>query len=104
MIKRVDHTAIAVKNLEEAVELYSKLFGVKASHIETIPDQGVRAALIPIGDTEIELLEPIDPQSGVAKFLERRGEGVHHISLEVDDVDRTVGIDVRGARRTRVAA
>jgi methylmalonyl-CoA epimerase len=89
MIKRIDHIAIAVKNLDEALKLYNNLFGVKPSKIETVPQQGVKAALLPVGKGgEIELLEPIDPQGGIAKFLENRGEGIHHICLEVDDVDR----------------
>lgn len=89
MIKKVDHVAIAVKNLDEALELYEKLFGAKASKIETLPQQGVKAALLPMAEGgEIELLEPIDPQSGVAKFLESRGEGIHHICLEVENVDQ----------------
>jgi len=88
MIKKVDHIAIAVRNLDEALQLYDKLFGARPSKIETIPQQGVKAALIPMGQgSEIELLEPIDPQSGVAKFIESRGEGIHHICLEVEDVD-----------------
>jgi lactoylglutathione lyase/methylmalonyl-CoA/ethylmalonyl-CoA epimerase len=88
MIKRIDHIAIAVNSIDEVAAIFDKLFGLKPGHIETIPEQGVKAALIPIGDTEIELLEPIDPQGGVAKFVERRGEGIHHICLEVDDVDK----------------
>ncbi len=89
MIKKVDHVAIAVKNLDEALQLYDNLFGVKPSKIETIPQQGVKAALLPMGEGgEIELLEPIDPQGGIAKFLENRGEGIHHICLEVEDVDQ----------------
>jgi len=89
MIKKIDHIAIAVKNLDEALQIYDMLTGAKPSKIETIPHQGVKAALIPIGEgSEIELLEPIDPQGSVAKFLENRGEGIHHICLEVDDVDR----------------
>jgi len=89
MIKKIDHIAIAVKNLDEALQLYYNLLGVKPSKIETIPQQGVKAALLPIGDGgEIELLEPIDPNGGVAKFLETRGEGIHHICMEVDDVDK----------------
>ena len=91
MIKKVHHVAIAVKNLDEAVKLYENLFGVKASKIENVPEQGVKAALIPIGDgSEIELLEPIDPNSGIAKFLESKGEGIHHICLEVDNIDQTL--------------
>ncbi len=89
MIKKIDHIAIAVENLDEALQLYYNLLGVKPSKIETIPQQGVKAALLPIGDGgEIELLEPIDPNGGVAKFLETRGEGIHHICMEVDDVDK----------------
>jgi lactoylglutathione lyase/methylmalonyl-CoA/ethylmalonyl-CoA epimerase len=89
MIKRVDHVATVVKSLDEAVELYERVFGLKPARIETLPEQGVKAALIPVGkEGEIELLEPIYPQSGVAKFLESRGEGIHHICLEVDNVDK----------------
>jgi len=89
MIKKVDHIAVVVKNLDEALQLYDNLFGVKPSKIEVVSQQGVKAAILPFGDgSEIELLEPIDPQSGVAKFLENRGEGVHHICLEVDDTDQ----------------
>jgi methylmalonyl-CoA/ethylmalonyl-CoA epimerase len=89
MIKKIDHIAIAVKNLDEALQLYSDLFGIKPSKKETLPQQGVKAALLPIGDNgEIELMEPIDPNGGVSKFLESRGEGIHHICLEVDDVDK----------------
>jgi methylmalonyl-CoA epimerase len=88
MIKKVHHIAVVVKNLDEALELYDNLFGIKPSKIEVIQQQGVKAALLPMPEGgEIELLEPIDPQSGVAKFLESRGEGIHHICFEVDDVD-----------------
>lgn len=91
MIKRINHIAIAVKNLNEALALYEKLFGVKAVHIEDIPEQGVKAAMIPIGeDGEIELLEPLTPTAGVAKFIETKGEGIHHICFEVDDVNKSL--------------
>lgn len=89
MIKKVDHIAIAVKNLDEALSIYEKLFGLKAEKIEDIPDQRVKAALIPIGEgSEIELIQPVDNESGVAKFLEKKGEGIHHIALEVENVDQ----------------
>ena len=89
MIKKVDHIAIVVRNLDEALKLYENVFGMKPAKIETLPQQGVKAALLPVKDGgEIELLEPIDPQSGVAKFLESKGEGIHHICLVVDDVDQ----------------
>jgi methylmalonyl-CoA/ethylmalonyl-CoA epimerase len=73
------------------LKLYESLFNVKATKIETVPEQGVKAALIPIGDNgEIELLEPIDSNSGIAKFLKTKGEGIHHICLEVDNIDQAL--------------
>ncbi|UCH50817.1 MAG: methylmalonyl-CoA epimerase [Chloroflexota bacterium] len=89
MIKKVHHVAIAVKNMDEALKLYEDIFGIKPSKIETVPQQGVKAALLPMSEGgEIELLEPIDQESGVAKFIESRGEGIHHICLEVENVDQ----------------
>lgn len=89
MIKKVHHVAVVVKNLDEALQLYENLFGAKPAKIETLPEQGVKAALLPMAEGgEIELIEPINPESGVAKFLESRGEGIHHICLEVDNVDQ----------------
>ena len=87
MIKRIDHVAVAVKDLDEAVKTFENLFGLKPAKIEEVPDQGVKAALIHVGDTELEFIEPVNPNSGVAKFLESKGEGIHHICLEVDDTD-----------------
>ena len=93
MVTKLDHVAIAVKNLDETLQLYEKLFGLKPSKIEDVPAQGVKAAIIPLGSgSEIELLEPIDPKGGVAKFVERSGGGIHHIALEVDDVDKELDI------------
>jgi len=89
MIKKVNHMAIAVNNLDEALELYNKLFGLKPEKVEIMTDQRVRAAILPVGEgSEIELIQPIDSDSGVAKFLEKRGEGIHHIAIEVDDIDQ----------------
>ena len=99
MIKRIDHVAIAVKNLDQAVCTFENLFGLRPSRIEDIPDQGVRAAVIHIGDTELEFIEPVNPTSGVARFLESKGEGIHHICLEVDDTDEELKrLDASGAR------
>ncbi|MDO8490452.1 MAG: methylmalonyl-CoA epimerase [Dehalococcoidia bacterium] len=86
MIKKLHHIAVVVTNLDDALAMYDKLFGLKPTKVATVPAQGVKAALLPIGQTEIELLEPIDPNSGVAKFLAKQGEGMHHICLETDDV------------------
>lgn len=84
----MDHVAIVVRNLDDAIRVYENLLGVKTSKVATVPDQGVKAAILPVAGVEIELLEPINPESGIAKFLESRGEGLHHICLEVEDVDR----------------
>ncbi|MBT9165890.1 MAG: hypothetical protein DDT25_00552 [Chloroflexi bacterium] len=91
--------AIAVKNLDKAVSTVENLFGLMPSRIEEIPDQGVRAAVIHIGDTEMEFIEPVNPDGGVARFLETRGEGIHHICLEVDDIDEELKrLDTKGAK------
>jgi methylmalonyl-CoA/ethylmalonyl-CoA epimerase len=87
VIKKVHHIGIAVNSLEESVPLFEKLLGVKA-HITSAPCQQVSEALFRVGDgVEINLVEPTGPDSTVAKFLERRGEGLHHIALETDAID-----------------
>ena len=92
MIKRINHIAIAVKNIEETAALYRDVMGLTPGEVHPVPDQGVKAVMIPIGDGEIELIEPLSPDSGVGKFLESKGEGIHHICLEVDDVDKELGL------------
>jgi methylmalonyl-CoA/ethylmalonyl-CoA epimerase len=87
MIKKVNHIAIAVKNLDEGLKTFESLLGIKAAHVKEVPDQKIKAAMLHLGNVEIELIQPTAPDTGVAKFLENRGEGVHHICLEVDDVD-----------------
>lgn len=88
MIKRVHHIGIAVKDLKESVPLFESLLGVRP-HLEEAPSQKVNEAVFKVGEgVEIDLLEPTGPDSTVAKFLERRGEGLHHIALEVDDINQ----------------
>jgi methylmalonyl-CoA/ethylmalonyl-CoA epimerase len=87
MIKRVHHIGIAVNNLKESAALFEQMLGIKA-HIQDVASQQVTEAVFKIGDgVEINLLEPMGPDSTVAKFLEKRGEGLHHIALEVDDIN-----------------
>lgn len=87
MIKRVHHIGIAVNNLKESAALFEKVLGVKAQ-IHSVSSQKVNEAAFKIGNSaEIDLLEPMGPESAVAKYLEKRGEGLHHIALEVDNVD-----------------
>lgn len=87
MIKKISHIGVAVKNIEEARKLYEEVFGLKVGDIEVSEEQKVKIAFIPVGDTRIELLEATDPQSPVAKFIESRGEGVHHIAFETDNIE-----------------
>jgi len=88
MIKRVHHIGIAVKNLKESIALFERVLGLKPSAIEDVPCQQVSEAIYRVGEgIEIDLLEPSGPDSAVARFLERRGEGLHHVCFEVDDVN-----------------
>ena len=82
----VDHIGVAVKDIEAAMKRFQDLFQVPPGEIETLEDQGVKATLMPIGETRIELLEPLTPESAVGRFIERRGEGLHHLALHVDNV------------------
>tara|TARA_B100000408_G_C10306059_1_gene226722 strand:- start:910 stop:1302 length:393 start_codon:yes stop_codon:yes gene_type:complete len=91
---------IAVLNIEETLVFYENLFGVtKSGEIETIEDQGVKAALVRVGASQLEFIQPIDNENGVAKFIERRGEGVHHICFEVDNLESKLNdLDLAGVQ------
>lgn len=86
MIIKIDHIGVAVNSIEEAVKLYSDAFGLKVGEVETIEEQKVKVAMMAIGESRIELLEPIDSEGAIAKYLEKRGEGIHHLALEVSDI------------------
>ena len=86
MFTRVHHVAIVVRSLEQALSVYRDVLGLPVGKRATVADQGVHAALLPMGDGEIELLEPADPAGGVARFVERKGEGLHHLCFETPDV------------------
>jgi methylmalonyl-CoA/ethylmalonyl-CoA epimerase len=86
MIEKVNHIGIAVNSIEEASKLYTEVLGLKIKEIETVPDQKVRIAIIPVGDIRIELLESTDPDGPIAKHISTRGEGLHHIALQVDNI------------------
>ena len=87
MIDKIHHVGIAVHDLDEALKFYRDTLGLHVHATDTVLDQGVKAALLTIGQSEIELLEPLTPDSGVGKFLERKGEGLHHICFQAADVD-----------------
>jgi len=87
MLTRVHHVGLVVRRLDKGLGLWRDLFGLRVAKQATVEDQGVRAALLPIGGSEIELLEPIDAAGGVARFLAKRGEGLHHVCFETGDVE-----------------
>jgi len=87
---KLDHIGIAVKNLDEAVKFYRDVLKLELEGIEEVPEEKVRIAMFKVGDTHIELLEALSPDSAIAKFIEKRGEGIHHIALGVDNVDEVV--------------
>lgn len=89
---KIHHIGIAVKSISEALRTYSLLVDTGSIQIEEIPADGVKIAFIPLGESRIELLEPLNPISPVAKFLDRRGEGIHHIAIEVDDLEEKIRI------------
>ncbi|MDP4221938.1 MAG: methylmalonyl-CoA epimerase [Bacteroidota bacterium] len=86
----IEHIGIAVANLRDAIAFYEKTFNLQCYKIEEVPDQKVRTAFFMIGDTKIELLEPTDPEGPIAKFIEKRGEGIHHIAFAVTNVDEAL--------------
>ena len=87
MLKRIHHVGIVVPNLEQGLKFWRDTLGLEFIKSATIEDQGVKAALLDAGGSEIELLEPINPDGGVGKFLARRGGGLHHLCFESDAVD-----------------
>ena len=87
MLKNIDHLGIAVKSIEKARNFYENVLGLSCENIEEVESQKVRTAFFKIGETHIELLEPTADDSPIAKFIESRGEGIHHISYKTDDID-----------------
>ena len=85
-IKRVEHIGIAVEQIDAALAFYTEGLGVTSVERKDVPEQAVRTAFLPAGETHLELLEPMTPESTMRKFLDKRGEGIHHICLEVDDI------------------
>ena len=86
MIKKIEHIGIAVKNINESNQLFKKLFGVQNYKIEAVQSEGVSTSFFMLGDTKIELLEATTESSAINKFIEKKGEGIHHIAFEVDDI------------------
>lgn len=87
MIEKLDHIGIAVKDIEEALKFYSDALGLECTHVEDVSGQHVKIAFLPVGDVNLELLESTDPESAVAKFIDRKGEGIQHIAFKVNNIE-----------------
>ena len=87
MIKKIEHLGIAVKNLDQSNELFAKLLGAVHYKVEEVASEGVRTSFFMMGETKIELLEATKPESPIAKFIEKKGEGIHHMAFDVEDID-----------------
>ena len=85
-VQYVDHVGVAVRDLDVAMKLFQEVFQIPTGEVRELPDQGVRATLLAVGQTRLELLEPMSVESPVARFLERRGEGLHHLAFNVDNI------------------
>jgi methylmalonyl-CoA/ethylmalonyl-CoA epimerase len=99
MFGRIDHVGVAVEDLDEAVELYSKRLGMPVQHRETVEEQGVEAVLVGVGGSHVELLRPLGPETAVGRFLERSGPGLHHVAYGTEDIDAALdAVRVAGLR------
>jgi methylmalonyl-CoA epimerase len=90
MIKRLNHVGIIVHNLDDTLKIYEKIFGLKPTTVKTAMEGKARVAFVPAGDGEIELIQPLDPNMPQSKFLQTRGQGIHHISLSTDNIESEV--------------
>ena len=114
-VLKIDHIGIAVKSIDEAKNLYSGLFGLKHEGSETVAEQKVTSAFFPVGGTEVELLESTSPDGPIAKYIEKKGEGIQHIAFRVENIEEALaelkakGIQLidekprRGARGAKIA-
>jgi len=86
-LKKINHVAIVVENIENSLKFWRDGLGLELDHIEEVPSQNSLVAFLPVGESEIELVQPTSNDSGMAKFLEKRGEGMHHLCIEVNDIE-----------------
>ena len=90
MITRIDHIGIAVSSIDQALKLYTEVLGLSLKEIEVVEEQHVRTAILPVGESKIELLESTDPEGPLARHIEKFGEGMHHLALEVADIEEAL--------------
>lgn len=86
-IKRINHVAIAVEDIDAALAFWRDTLGLPLDHIEDVPSQASKVGFLPIGESEIELVQPTEEDTGLAKYLAKHGEGLHHLCIEVDDIE-----------------
>ncbi len=99
MIKRFNHVGIAVKDLDNAIEFFKRTYGAKVVWRARFEDQKIESAFVAVGEAQFELTAATEPESLIAKFIENRGEGIHHVSLEVDEFDEAIkGLKAQGLR------
>jgi len=89
-VKKIDHIGIAVKNIEESLKFYKDTLGIECTEIEEVAEQKVKVAFLPIGDTELELLESTDKEGPIARFIEKKGEGMQHIAFQVYNIEEAI--------------
>jgi methylmalonyl-CoA/ethylmalonyl-CoA epimerase len=90
MLSTIDHVGIAVASIDDALKLYRDALRMPLVHRETVTEQGVDAVLLDVGDSHVELLQPLGPDTAVGKFLAKRGEGLHHVAYRVEDIEQTL--------------
>jgi methylmalonyl-CoA/ethylmalonyl-CoA epimerase len=96
---KIDHIGIATKSIEEALKFWQNSLGLENVHTEIVEEQKVRVAMLPVGESRVELLEPTSDDSPISKFLEKRGGGIHHIAVEVEDIEASLAkLKAEGAR------
>lgn len=96
-LSHIEHLGIAVKSIEDSLPYYEGVLGLKCYNIEVVEDQKVKTAFFKVGQTKIELLEPTCPESTIAKYIEKRGEGIHHIAFAVEDTDKALAeVEAKG--------
>lgn len=90
MLRKIEHLGIAVENIEESLLIYEKLLGTSCYKTETVESEGVKTAFLQIGESKIELLEATNPESTIAKYLEKKGPGIHHIAFDVENIETEI--------------
>ena len=95
-VRYVDHVGIAVEDIYRAMDFFRRTFGIETAEVRELAEQGVKATLLALGQTRLELIQPLGPETSVGRFLERRGEGLHHLAFNVEDVSKSLEA-VKGA-------